>query len=186
MPSRSFWDVPVVILEKKIQGVSAAALSRFAGRAQRAAGLRGRVSILVTGNAELRRLNRRYRRKDKPTDVLSFMANGVRAGGPRRRITGDIAISAEVAAKNARRFGHSQAAEVKILILHGLLHLAGLDHDDSRDRGRMSRREEKLWRSLGLPFSLIGRNSVRASRSHPQRRRREGKVRGRVAPAYTA
>jgi len=171
MPSSSFWNVPVVILEKKVRGASAASLARFAGRAQRAAGLRGRVSILVTGSAELRRLNRRYRGKDKPTDVLSFTADGVRASRPHPhvadgvranrpylRMAGDIAISAEVAAENARRFGHSAAAEVKVLILHGLLHLAGLDHDDPRDRGRMSRREEKLRRRLGLPGSLLQRS----------------------------
>ena len=158
MPSRSFWDVPVVILEKRIRGVSAASLARFAGRAQRAAGLRGWVSILVTGSAELRRLNRRYRRKDKATDVLSFAVDGVRANRPHLQIAGDIAISAEVAAENARRLGHSPAAEVKILILHGLLHLAGLDHDDARDRGRMSRREETLRRRLGLPGSLLQRS----------------------------
>jgi probable rRNA maturation factor len=152
----------VVILEKKLRGVSAAALSRFAGRAQRAAGLRGQLSILVTGSAELRRLNRRYRRKDKPTDVLSFPADGVRASRPHLQMAGDIAISAEVAAESARRFGHSAAAEVKILILHGLLHLAGLDHE--HDRGQMSRREEKLRRRLGLPASLIQRSSPAAGR----------------------
>ena len=157
-------ESPVVILAKKLRGVSATALGRFAGRAQRAAGLRGRVSILVTGSAELRRLNRRFRRKDKTTDVLSFPARG-------NGVAGDIAISAEVAAGNARRFGHSPAAEVKILILHGLLHLAGLDHQ--RDRGQMSRREEHLRRKLGLPGSLI-RRSV------------EGKVRGRVARVHRA
>jgi len=153
MPSRSFWNVPVVILEKRIRGVSAASLARFAGRAQRSAGLRGRVSILVTGSAELRRLNRRYRRQDHPTDVLSFPARG-------NGLAGDIAISAEVAAANAQRFGHSPAAEVKVLILHGLLHLAGLDHE--RDRGQMSRREERLRRALGLPATLTRRNSPAA------------------------
>lgn len=152
----------MVILEKKIRGVSAASLARFAGRAQRAAGLRGRVSILVTGSAELRRLNRHYRRQDQPTDVLSFPAAG-------DGLAGDIAISGEVAAANARRLGHSAAAEVKILILHGLLHLAGLDHDDARDRGRMSRREETLRRRLRLPGSLIARSlqgRARALRAH--------------------
>ena len=188
----------MVILEKRIRGVSAASLARFAGRAQRAAGLRGRVSILVTGSAELRRLNRRYRRKDKATDVLSFPADGVRATRPHPQMAGDIAISAEVAAASARRLGHSAAAEVKILILHGLLHLAGLDHDDARDRGRMLRREETLRRRLGLPGSLIGRNSMRASRPfphgrnsrrasrpHPHSRRREGRGRGRAVRVHT-
>lgn len=189
----------MVILEKKIRGVSAASLARFAGRAQRAAGLRGRVSILVTDSVELRRLNRRYRRKDKATDVLTFPAGGnsvrasrphphqrnaVRASRPHPHAAGDIAISAEVAAANARRLGHSAAAEVKILILHGLLHLAGLDHDDARDRGQMARREEMLRRRLGLPGSLIGRNSMRASRPRPHSQRREG--RGRAVRVHTA
>ncbi len=176
----------MVILEKKIRGVSAASLTRFAGRAQRAAGLRGRVSILVTGSAELRRLNRRYRRKDKATDVLTFPAGGnkVRAGRPHPRLAGDIAIAAEVAAENARRWGHSAAVAVQILIRHGLLHLAGLDHDDARDRGRMARREESLRRRLDLPGSLIGRNSTRASRPHPHRR--EGRGRGRAVRVHTA
>ena len=173
MPSRSSWDFLVVILEKRIRGASAATLARFAGRAQRAAGLRGRVSILVTGSAELRRLNRRYRRKDKATDVLSFPADGVRATRPHLQMAGDIAISAEVAAENARRWGHSAAAEVKILILHGLLHLAGLDHDDARDRGQMASREETLRRRLGLPGSLIGRSTP-------------GRGRGRAVRAHTA
>lgn len=157
----------MVILEKRIRGLSAEALARFAGGAQRAAGLRGRVSILVTGSAELRRLNRRYRRADKTTDVLSFPADGkgVRASRPHLQIAGDIAISAEVAAGNARRFGHSVAAEVKILILHGLLHLAGLDHE--RDRGQMSRREEKLRRKLGLLASLTRRNVAVAGKRKP-------------------
>ena len=164
---------PVVILEKKLRGVSARALGRFAGRAQRAAGLRGRVNILVTGSAQLRRLNRRFRRADQATDVLSFPADGkgAQASRPHLQMAGDIAISAEVAMENARRFGHSATAEVKILILHGLLHLAGLDHE--RDRGQMSRREEELRRELGLPGSLIGRSA-------------KGKVRGRAARVHTA
>ena len=168
---------PVVILEKELRGVSARALGRFAGRAQRAAGLRGRVSILVTGSAELRRLNRRFRGKNKATDVLSFPARG-------DGVAGDIAISAEVAAGNARRLGHSPAAEVKILILHGLLHLAGLDHE--RDHGQMSRREERLRRKLGLPAALIARNSMRAGRPLRHSQERKERVRGRVARAYTA
>ena len=176
----------MVILEKKIRGVSAAALGRFAGRAQRAAGLRGRVSILVTGSAELRRLNRRFRRADKATDVLAFPADGkgARASRPRLQVAGDIAISADVAAGNARRFGHSTAAEVKVLILHGLLHLAGFDHE--HDRSQMSRREEHLRRQLGLPAALIARNSMRAGRPLRHSQERKERVRGRVARVHTA
>jgi probable rRNA maturation factor len=68
---------------------------------------------------------------------------------------GDVAISAEIAAQNARRLGHSLPEEIKILALHGVLHLAGYDHE--RDRGEMARKEEHLRKQLGLPVALIER-----------------------------
>ncbi len=148
----------MVILERKLEGVSAAALARFAARARRAARLQGQVAVLVAGDRELRALNRRFRGKDKPTDVLSFPAAG-------DGLAGDIAISAATAARNARLFGHSLAEELKILILHGMLHLAGYDHE--RDHGEMARREERLRRTLGLPTSLIARARRRARRGRP-------------------
>ncbi|HXE90361.1 MAG TPA: rRNA maturation RNase YbeY [Terriglobales bacterium] len=138
----------MIIVRQSVRGVSASALQRFAGRARRAAGLAGAVNVLITTDRDLRSLNRRFRRKDKATDVLSFPgANGT---------GGDIAISAETAARNARRLGHSTAAELKVLILHGVLHLAGYDHE--RDGGRMARREQRLRREFRLPAGLIERN----------------------------
>ncbi len=140
----------MVILRHPIAGVSQAALERFAARACRAAGLRGEVNVLVTGDAELRRLNREFRRQDKPTDVLSFP-------GLDRKFAGDIAISAPTASRNAKRLGHTTAQELKVLLLHGLLHLAGYDHE--HDRGEMARKEQRLRRDLGLPLSLIERSN---------------------------
>jgi probable rRNA maturation factor len=137
----------MVILRQSVQGVSASALQRFAGRARRAAGLSGRLDVLITTDRDLRALNRRFRRKDRATDVLSFAGQNGAAG--------DIAISAETAARNARRLGHSTAAELKVLILHGALHLAGYDHE--RDRGQMARREQRLRRQFRLPAGLIER-----------------------------
>lgn len=137
----------MVILRQSVQGVSASALRRFAGRARRAAGLSGRMDVLITTDRDLRALNRRFRRKDRATDVLSFAGQNGAAG--------DIAISAETAARNARRLGHSTAAELKVLILHGALHLAGYDHE--RDRGQMARREQRLRRQFRLPTGLIER-----------------------------
>ncbi len=138
----------MVILRYRIAGVSQAELERFAGRARRAVGLQGEVNVLVTGDAEVRRLNRQFRRKDKPTDVLSFPAID-------RTFAGDIAISAATASRNARRLGHSTAQELKVLLLHGLLHLAGYDHE--KDDGEMARKEERLRRKLALPLSLTER-----------------------------
>jgi probable rRNA maturation factor len=141
----------MVILRQPIAGVSQAALERFAGRARRAAGLRGQVNVLVTGDAEVRRLNRQFRHKDRTTDVLSFP-------GMDPSFAGDIAISAATAARNARRLGHSTAQEMKVLLLHGLLHLAGYDHE--ADQGEMARKEQRLRRELRLPVALTERNGA--------------------------
>jgi len=169
----------LVIVHSKVQGVSARALGQFAVRAQRAAGVRGEVDVLVTSSAELRRLNRRFRGKDTATDVLSFPSHDgkIHHGGTETRRNsfskasvppclrggccagGDIAISAEVGARTARRLGHTAADELKILILHGLLHLAGYDHET--DGGEMARKEARLRRALGLPVALIERTGRR-------------------------
>jgi probable rRNA maturation factor len=142
----------LVIVKKRIAGLSEIALARFVTRASRAARLRGAVNVLLTSNSELRALNSRFRGKDKPTDVLSFPP----VFGLGNAFAGDVAISAEMAAQNARLLGHSSAEEVKILALHGMLHLAGYDHE--RDDGEMAHTEERLRKSLGLPVGLIHRN----------------------------
>jgi probable rRNA maturation factor len=135
----------MVILEKKVNGAAPAELDRFVRQAQKLVKVPGQVDVLITGNARIRALNRRFRRKNKPTDVLSFP----RADG------GDIAISAEIAAENARHYGHGAIDELKILLLHGMLHLAGYDHEC--DNGRMAARETSLRAQLKLPASLIER-----------------------------
>jgi probable rRNA maturation factor len=142
----------MVILKKRVPGLNEASLDRFLGRARRAVRLRGKVTVLVTTNQALRVLNERFRGKDQPTDVLSFPVESAESGD----FAGDVAISAEIAAQNARRLGHSPAAEVKILALHGVLHLAGYDHE--RDKGQMARKEERLRLQLGLPVALIERS----------------------------
>jgi probable rRNA maturation factor len=148
-------------MQTAIRGVSRAVLERFTARARRAAGLRAPVDVLVTSSADLRRLNRNFRGKDKATDVISFPPAG-------DGLPGDLAISGAIATANARRLGHPVAAELKVLILHGLLHLAGYDHE--RDSGEMRRKEERLRRALGLPLALIARTSKkRASRKRSPR-----------------
>jgi probable rRNA maturation factor len=140
----------MVIFDSPISGVpprsvSAAQLQRFAMRAQRLVEIQGEVDILIATNKRLHDLNRRFRRKNKPTDVLSFP----------RPSGGDIAISAQIARENAQRYGHSLAVELKILVLHGMLHLAGYDHES--DNGRMARAEARLRSQLKLTASLIDR-----------------------------
>ena len=143
----------MVIVRKPVVGLSDTALAQFVARASRASKLHGTVNVLVTGSSELRSLNRRFRAKDQPTDVLSFPPGPGFVNG----LAGDIAISADIAKQNARRLGHSAADEIKILALHGVLHLAGYDHE--HDDGAMASREEVLRRALGLPLGLIERTA---------------------------
>jgi probable rRNA maturation factor len=150
----------VVILHKKVSGLSAQSLERFVRRARRAVGMRGTVNVLVTNGSAVRALNSRFRGQNKTTDVLSFpTATAVERTCKASGLAGEIAISAEVAVQNAQSFRHSPAEEVKILTLHGILHLAGFDHE--RDNGRMARKEEKLRRDLRLPVALIERATPR-------------------------
>ena len=141
----------VVILRKPVAGLSDTALAKFVARASRAIKLEGTVNVLVTGSSELRSLNRRFRDKDQSTDVLSFPPGPCFVNG----LAGDIAISADIAKANARRLGHSAAQEIKVLALHGLLHLVGYDHES--DQGVMAGKERQLRRSLGVPLGLIER-----------------------------
>ncbi len=100
------------------------------------------VSCLITSDAELRELNRKFGRKDYATDVLSFPPE-------------DIAISFARAESQGAELGHDVETELRILMLHGLLHLSGMDHET--DRGEMARAEIRWRKRLGLPESLIER-----------------------------
>jgi probable rRNA maturation factor len=147
----------LVIFQKRVPDLTELALDRFVARARRAAGLKGAVNVLLTSNAEMKSLNRRFRGKDKPTDVLSFPSER----DAQKRVAGEIAISAEMAAQNARSLGHSSAEEVKILVLHGVLHLRGYDHEC--DNGQMARREKRLRAKLRLPLGLIERAAIESA-----------------------
>jgi probable rRNA maturation factor len=133
-------------------------LTRFLRRASEAVGLVGDVDVLLTSDAEIKRLNRDFRGKNKPTDVLSFPAPEEIAG----QHAGDLAISLDTAARQAESFGHSLGDEVRVLMLHGLLHLKGMDHEV--DSGEMAAREVELRRELRLPVALIERVSQPAKR----------------------
>jgi probable rRNA maturation factor len=140
---------------------SARALARFLVQAQAAVRLRGKVCVLLTTDRKIRGLNRQYRGKDKATDVLSFPAENLIQN--EEKIAGDLAISVPTALRQSVEHGHALGIELKVLILHGLLHLAGYDHES--DDGRMARREERLRAQLGLPQGLI----ERAQTSHNSR-----------------
>jgi len=135
-------------------------IKTFLRAARRALGIGGQVDVRITSNHEMRRLNRDFRGKDTPTDVLSFPAaqNG--------KIAGDIAISRDIARQNAKPLGHPLATEVRILLLHGLLHLAGHDHES--DHGEMAALEQKLRIELNLPASLSERASEASHKGYAE------------------
>ena len=110
---------------------------------------RGTMTIAIVPDGRVQQLNRRYRRKDVPTDVLSFPSG---EGG----YLGDVVIAAGVARRQAKQAGHSLQHELRVLALHGLLHLLGYDHE--RDAGRMARVEARLRRRGGLREGLIERH----------------------------
>jgi probable rRNA maturation factor len=111
------------------------------------------VTVLLTTDATMCDLNGRFRGKNKPTDVLSFPASNL----VQKEEKGDLAIGAETALRQAVEQGHALAVEIKVLILHGVLHLAGYDHE--KDSGEMEKRERTLRARLGLPLGLIERTA---------------------------
>jgi probable rRNA maturation factor len=130
-------------------------LRHFAAALQKSIA-RGRAfDCLITNDAELRRLNREFRGEDIATDVLSFPAGPLRDGRGSERRLGDLAISLPRARAQAAALGHNLEQEVRILMLHGVLHLAGMDHET--DGGRMARAEQRWRIRLGLPAGLIER-----------------------------
>jgi probable rRNA maturation factor len=169
------------------QSVRAPGLASWLARiAPRAA--RGEISIALVSDARIRALNKRFRRKATSTDVLSFAerqpaspnghgvppppefpsgaspgAQALRARMP--KFLGDIVISTVAAQRQARSARHSYASELKVLALHGLLHLLGYDHEDPADRGRMARLERRLRAHGGLPAGLIERGAKAAARN---------------------
>ncbi|HWZ23838.1 MAG TPA: rRNA maturation RNase YbeY [Verrucomicrobiae bacterium] len=153
----------MILNRQRAVRLSIRALESFLLRVRRELDLmQAEVTVCLVSDAEIAGMNQSFRKKRGPTDVLSFPA--VKLRQPRRSkrrpasvatgsadsdtSLGDIAIAPAVAKRNAKNFGRTLPAELKILILHGVLHLLGFDHE--ADHGEMDRTEKKLRRRLGL------------------------------------
>jgi probable rRNA maturation factor len=182
LPATARAKLDVRISDERGRHVRAAGLGLWLARIAPARA-RGVVSVALVSDGRVRALNRQYRRKDYATDVLSFPATSSplrRTRGTRRRkpvfpsvssassvvagFLGDIVIARGVARRQAREARHSERTEIRVLALHGLLHLLGYDHE--RDHGRMLRVERRLRRKGGLREGLIER-----AQDRPVRRR---------------
>ena len=134
-------QLEVVLLDRqRKRRLAAGRLRRVLADAAHALRVRGEVALVLTGDRAVRTLNARYRGKDKPTDVLSFPGPGGEVG------LGDIVISVDTAARNAKEYGRTLPQELDILALHGFLHVLGYDHET--DDGTMDRLEKRLRRRL--------------------------------------
>ncbi len=149
----------MVVNRQRRVSVAVRPLEEFLSSVKHSLQVAQEVSVSLVSNGAMARMNQTYRGKPGPTDVLSFPLNGnprgrklrapPRGGDPHaENYLGDIAIAPETARRNARRDGRSLPLELRILILHGILHLLGYDHET--DRGEMHRIERRLRRRLGL------------------------------------
>lgn len=137
-------DIPL-LFRHPCRRVRKGELRAFFGDMAKRVAPRRRIACLITDDAELRRLNRQFRGADYATDVLSFPSED----------GGEIAISLDRAIAQAAEHGHSVDTELRILMLHGALHLAGMDHET--DVGEMARAEARWRKRFGLPSGLIER-----------------------------
>jgi len=140
---------PLITFRRKPADIDRDALEAFAQDLKERVAAGREFCCLISNDGHLRELNREFRAKDVPTDVLSF-PSGEPAG-----YLGDIAVSLQRARAQAKEFGHHVETEIRILLLHGLLHLNGMDHE--ADRGEMAETERRWRLELGLPASLIER-----------------------------
>jgi probable rRNA maturation factor len=155
----------VLVGDERGRPVAAPGLARWLARVAPAR-VRGSVTIAIVSDARMRQLNRRYRGIDHATDVLSFPGESSFSlqrtrmveslpDGAMERFLGEIVIARGVARRQARAAGHSEPTEIRVLALHGLLHLLGYDHEGAD--GRMRRVERRLLRKGGLRQGLIER-----------------------------
>ena len=144
--------MPSSVLRRAPQSapLSARRVRLLADRMLRALNLEhAELSVLLTDDRGIHQLNRRYRGKDRPTDVLAFELDGTGRPGEQAPNLGDVVISLDTAARQARRKGHPLLSEVRLLLAHGLLHLLGYDHARPAQKRRMDAVTRRLVAAAG-------------------------------------
>ncbi|HVT48170.1 MAG TPA: rRNA maturation RNase YbeY [Vicinamibacterales bacterium] len=165
-------DLDVTVVVGRADASLARGLAPFLRRAA-PAGPPAALTVAIVGDGWMRRMNRAFRGADYATDVLSFpdeepspstrrTAHAAAPASSAPVFLGDLCIARGVARRQAAEHGHAASTEVRLLALHGLLHLLGYDHE--RDRGEMRRLEERLRRRAGLPTGLTARAARRSAR----------------------
>ena len=141
---------PTLLNRQRRVKLSIPPLQDFLRRLQREVAAGSPVIVCLVSDAVMRRYQKRFRGLNQPTDVLSFPDGAAGRAG-------DLLVSVETARLQARRLGHSVETEIRILLLHGLLHLLGFDHEAPRDAARMARAERRWRKRLALPQGLMER-----------------------------
>ncbi|MGD9763615.1 MAG: rRNA maturation RNase YbeY [Candidatus Binatia bacterium] len=141
-----------VAARRRLPGVRAADVRRDAARVLALLGASGELSVALVGDAECHRLNAAYRGVDRPTDVLAFALREGAAPGVHEDVLGDVVISIDTAARQAAARDISVADEVRMLLVHGILHLLGYDHERSpAEARRMFAKQRNVLRKLHDP-----------------------------------
>ena len=178
----------------EVRGVAVALRALVRGALALEGGVPGEIAIVLADDARLRELNRRYRGTDRATDVLSFEYDesamvgrpGTRHRRHSRRISGDIVISLDRVAEQARRYRVSRGEELARLVIHGALHLAGLDHHEARERLHMRAQEDRALRQVRSAAAALARALTPAARrpAAPAPPHSRSGARGRAAAAF--
>ena len=142
-------DAVTLVARRRLPGVRAADVRRDAARMLAHLEVSGELSIALVGDAEIHALNRDWRGKDRPTDVLAFALREGEDAGVHPDVLGDVVISLDTAARQAAARGAAVADEVRVLLAHGILHLLGYDHERSpADARRMFAKQRALLRQV--------------------------------------
>ena len=145
--------IDIQIASRYLDKVKPALLRQAARAALAQQRLQGDLTIVITGNAQLRALNRAFRQVDAPTDVLSFATDDQPRASKQTRYLGDVIISYTQANAQAKAGGHPVGAELQLLVVHGVLHLLGHDHDTRPGEAKMWQAQARILTSIGAAIT---------------------------------